>query len=52
MPEGTRVSKCVKKVKAKNKGQKKKVNPYAVCQASTKQSYATGKSLKKKSRKK
>lgn len=41
MPEGTKVARCVKKVKAKGGG----VNPYAVCQASTKQSYATGKAL-------
>ena len=44
MPKGTRVAKCVEDVKAKGS----KVNPYAVCQASTKQSYATGKSLKPK----
>ena len=43
MPKGTKVHKCVEKVKAKNG----KVNPYAVCQASTKQSYKTGKPLKK-----
>jgi hypothetical protein len=42
MPKGTRVERCVKKVKKSGKG----VNPYAVCQASTKQSYATGKKLK------
>lgn len=41
MPEGTKVARCVQKVKASGK----KVNPYAVCQASTKQSYATGKKL-------
>ena len=41
MPQGTRVKRCVKKVKKSGKG----VNPYAVCQASTKQSYATGKKL-------
>jgi len=41
MPEGTRVARCVAKVKAKGGG----VNPYAVCQASTQQSYATGKPL-------
>jgi len=42
MPKDTKVYRCVKKVKAKGE----KVNPYAVCQASTKQSYATGKKLK------
>jgi hypothetical protein len=42
MPKGTRVSRCINKLKKSNRG----VNPYAVCQASTKQSYATGKSLK------
>lgn len=42
MPKGTRVSRCVEKLKRS----RSKVNPYAVCQASTKQSYATGKSLK------
>lgn len=42
MPKGTRVHRCVEKVKRKGG-----VNPYAVCQAATKQSYKTGKSLKK-----
>ncbi len=42
MPKGTRVSRCIEKLKRSGSG----VNPYAVCQASTKQSYATGKSLK------
>ncbi len=41
MPKGTRVSNCVEKVKRKGGN----VNPYAVCQASTGQSYATGKPL-------
>lgn len=41
MPKGTRVHRCVEKVKAKGGA----VNPYAVCQAATKQSYATGKPL-------
>jgi hypothetical protein len=41
MPQGTRVERCVRKVKKSGRG----VNPYAVCQASTKQSYATGKKL-------
>jgi hypothetical protein len=43
MPKGTKVARCVEKVKAKGK-----VNPYAVCQASTHQSYKTGKPLKGK----
>lgn len=47
MPEGTRVAKCVEEVKRKGGH----VNPYAVCQASTHQSYATGKPLKKKKKK-
>jgi hypothetical protein len=41
MPKGTKVAKCVEKVKKSGKG----VNPYAVCQASTGQSYATGKPI-------
>lgn len=45
MPKGTRVYDCVQDVKAKGGG-----NPYAICQASTGQSYHTGKSLKKKSK--
>jgi hypothetical protein len=49
MPEGTKVARCVKNVKAKGKAA---VNPYAVCQASTGQSYATGKKLPKKGKKK
>ena len=44
MPKGTKVHKCVEKVKKSGKG----VNAYAVCQASTGQSFATGKPLKKK----
>ena len=48
MPKGTRVHKCVDKVKRKHA---KGVNPYAVCQAATGQSFATGKPLKKKRRK-
>jgi hypothetical protein len=43
MPKGTRVHRCVDKVKKKGG-----VNPYAVCQASTGQSYKTGKSLKRR----
>jgi hypothetical protein len=38
MPKGTKVSKCVAKVKRKGAG-----NPYAICQKATGQSYATGK---------
>lgn len=48
MPAGTKVARCVKDVKASNKKGGKGVNPYAVCQASTGQSYATGKPLAKK----
>jgi len=44
MPKGTKVSRCVEKVKKSSRG----VNPYAVCQASTGQSYATGKKLRRK----
>jgi len=44
MPKNTKVARCVRKVKAKG-GAK---NPYAVCQASTGQSYQTGKKIKKK----
>jgi len=47
MPKGTRVSKCVTKVKKDGKG----VNPYAVCQAATGQSYQTGKKLPAKKKK-
>lgn len=39
-PKGTRVHRCVEKVKHKGGG-----NPYAICQASTGQSYKTGKKL-------
>lgn len=39
-PAGTKVHRCVEKVKAKGGG-----NPYAICQASTGQSYKTGKKL-------
>lgn len=45
MPKGTRVEKCVRKYHGKG-------NKYAVCQASTGQSYATGKKLRKRRRKK
>lgn len=40
MPKGTKVHSCVEKLKGK-----RGVNAYAVCQASTGQSYKTGKSL-------
>lgn len=43
MPEGTKVHRCVQDLK--KKGVK---NPYGICQKSTGQSYATGKPLKKK----
>lgn len=43
MPKGTRVARCVEHVKKKGGD----VNPYAVCQKSTRQSYATGRSLKR-----
>ena len=43
MPAGTRVARCVRDVKRKGGN----VNAYAVCQKSTKQSYRTGKALKK-----
>ena len=44
MPKGTKVHACVEKVKRSGSG----VNAYAVCQAATGQSYATGKSLHRK----
>ncbi len=31
-----KLDKCVKKVKRKNKGKRKKVNPWAVCKAALK----------------
>jgi len=48
MPKGTKVHRCVTSVKRSSSG----VNPYAVCQAATGQSYATGKSIKKAPKKK
>jgi hypothetical protein len=48
MPKGTKVARCVERVK---KGGGHKMNAYAVCQASTGQSYATGKPLRKRGRK-
>ena len=47
MPAGTRVHRCVRKVKAKGKAR----NPYAVCQKATGQSYKTGKKLTKRRKK-
>ena len=44
MPKGTKVHRCVTKVKRKG-GAK---NPYAVCQKATGQSYKTGKKLRSK----
>lgn len=41
MPKGTKVARCVEKVKKRGGG----VNPYAVCQSSTGQSYKTGRAL-------
>ena len=41
MPKGTRVHRCVDEVKRKGSS----VNPYAVCQKSTGQSFKTGKPL-------
>jgi hypothetical protein len=43
MPKGTRVHECVERVK-RSPG---RVNPYAVCQKSTGQSFKTGKPLKR-----
>lgn len=42
MPKGTRVHRCVERMKKRGGS----ANPYAVCQAAMGQSYATGKSLK------
>jgi hypothetical protein len=42
MPKGTRVHRCVENCKRKGGN----VNCYAVCQATTGQSFATGKPLK------
>lgn len=47
MPKGTKVHKCVQKVKKKGRG----ANPYAVCQKATGQSYKTGKKLKRRQKK-
>jgi hypothetical protein len=45
MPKGTKVARCVAHLKAQGASGGK---PYAVCQAATKQSYATGKPLPSK----
>ncbi len=44
MPKGTKVARCVEKVKRKGSA----VNPYATCQKATGQSYRTGKKIRKK----
>ena len=49
MPKGTKVARCVQHLKAQGATGGK---PYAVCQAATKQSYATGKPLPAKGKKK
>ena len=42
-PKATRVARCVKSVKARQKKRgAKRVDPYAVCQKATRQSYRTG----------
>lgn len=43
MPKGTRVHRCVDRLKARGAPG----NPYAICQAATKQSFATGKPLRR-----
>ena len=43
MPKGTKVARCVAQVK--KEFPKKSGAPYAICQKSTGQSYATGKKL-------
>ena len=48
MPKGTRVERCYTKLKKK----RGKGSAAAICQSSTKQSLATGKSLKKRKGKK
>ena len=45
MPVGTKVHRCVSKLKGR-----KGVNAYAVCQKATGQSYATGKRITRKKR--
>lgn len=44
MPKGTKVHRCVRKLKKQGKS---KSSAIAICQDSTKQSYRTGKKLKK-----
>lgn len=48
MPKNTRVARCVRKVAAQ--GKYSYGSAIAICQASTKQSYSTGKSLKNKNK--
>ena len=48
----TKLDRCVKKVKAKNRKGKKKVNPWAVCSASTGYVKKKGNGWKKKRKKK
>ena len=45
------LDRCVRKVKAKNKGKKKKVDPWAICSASTGYVRKKGKGWKKKRKK-
>jgi len=45
MPKGTRVYRCVQKVMAQGHS---KPSAIRICQTSTKQSYMTGRSLKRK----
>ena len=47
-----KLDRCVKKVKAKNRKKKKKVNPWAVCSASTGYVKKKGGGWKKKRKKK
>jgi hypothetical protein len=46
MPKGTRVHRCVTELKETNG----RVNPYGICQASTGQSYKTGRKIRKQAR--
>lgn len=48
MPKNTRVSRCVRKIAAQ--GKYSYGSAIAICQASTKQSYSTGKTLKRKNK--
>lgn len=49
MPTGTKVHKCVERLKAQGK---KGGSPYAICQSATGQSFKTGKKLKSDSKSK